>query len=124
MNARELPAGTFYIKKRRNRRKKNFLFRYFTNKALITFLVVFLLVLSFFFASKVFASENTPQRTKTVASVRIERGDSIWSIASSYYTTECGSMMDYVAEIQKSNRLRDDRIHAGAYIIVPYYTSD
>ncbi|MDE7298515.1 MAG: LysM peptidoglycan-binding domain-containing protein, partial [Lachnospiraceae bacterium] len=55
-------------------------------------------------------------------SVCIEPGDSLWSIAQEYYSAECGSFSDYVAEIKRSNGLKGDTIHTGAYLIVPYYT--
>ncbi|MBO4695731.1 MAG: LysM peptidoglycan-binding domain-containing protein [Lachnospiraceae bacterium] len=58
---------------------------------------------------------------KQCVSIEIEEGDTLWSIAKSYYVPECGSMNDYIAEIKKTNRLCTDDIHAGCYLIVPYY---
>ncbi len=60
-------------------------------------------------------------KTKTVTSVLIEEGDSLWSIASEYYSRECGDMKDYVDEIRDANHIFGDTINAGNYIIVPFY---
>lgn len=60
-------------------------------------------------------------KKKTVTSVYIDEGDSLWSIASEYYTSECGDMKDYIQEISNTNHLNGDTIHAGNYLIIPYY---
>ena len=58
-------------------------------------------------------------REKRVVSVMVEEDDSIWSIAKQYYTEECGSMKDYIAEIKKCNS-----IYAGYPLLVPVWASD
>lgn len=61
---------------------------------------------------------------KVVSSVYIEPEDTLWSIAQEYYTKECGSMQEYVQEIKDTNGLSGDGIHAGRYLVVPYYIID
>jgi len=56
-----------------------------------------------------------------VTSVYIEKGDSLWSIASKYYTSECGSMKTYIQEIYTTNNLTSESIHEGNYLLIPYY---
>jgi len=119
----ELQPGMFIAKRRKKNFRKLFLFRYFTDRALIFFLVVFLMILSLFFVTKVKAREKDAP-IKTVTSVCICPGDSLWSIAETFYTPECGDFLDYIAEIKRSNGLRNDDIHAGAYLIVPYFTNE
>lgn len=120
----ELQPGMFVVKKRKRNFRKLFLFRYFTDRALIFFLILFLAILSLFFVTRAMASEKDGVPVKTVTSVCIQPGDSIWSIAEDFYTPECGKFLDYVAEIKRSNGLRGDSIHVGAYIIVPYFTTE
>lgn len=119
----ELQPEMFVLRKRKRDFRRLFPFRYFTNRALILFVVVLFTVLSLFFVTRAMAADDQPACEKTVTSVYIQPGDSLWSIAQTYYTQECGDFLDYIEEIKRSNRLKDDTIHAGAYIIVPYYTT-
>lgn len=119
---RELQSGMYIVKRKRFNVKRTFLFRYFTNKALIILLVALVLIVSMLFAAQAFAAESEPSKVKTIASVRIQPGDSLWTIAEQYYSRECGNMQEYISEIKQSNGLHNDTIHAGAYIIVPYYS--
>lgn len=86
-------------------------------------LISTILILSLGFITTKVTAEKSIQRDKTVISVRIEKGDSLWSIASNYITDEYENINDYITEIKKSNGLVTDTIHEGRYIIVPYYTT-
>ena len=68
-------------------------------------------------------AKNTYRTEKRIASVKIQENDSLWSIASAYYTKECGSLRSYIAEIKRTNGLSDDVIYAESYLIIPYYVS-
>lgn len=57
-------------------------------------------------------------------SVQIEQGDSLWSIAEEYMNPEFASIPDYIREIKRVNHISSDQIHAGAYLVVPYYASE
>lgn len=78
--------------------------------------------------SRISASQARTQaaniREKHIVSVMVEEKDSIWSIAERYYTEECGSMKDYIAEIKKCNSITTDTIYAGYPLIVPVWASD
>ena len=51
--------------------------------------------------------------------VEIRDGDSLWSIAKTYYKPEYGSIPAMVEEIKECNSLKGDRIYAGSYLMVP-----
>ena len=55
------------------------------------------------------------------ASILIENGDSLWSIASRYASMTHMDVREYVEELKRINRLTTDRIHAGHYLMVVYY---
>lgn len=61
------------------------------------------------------------QGYKSYTSIEIQSGDSLWSIASEYMTEEYGSVQEYMKEIKSLNGLRSDEIHAGKFLVVPYY---
>lgn len=58
---------------------------------------------------------------KYYTDVRVERGDSLWSIAEQYITEEYKSMDSYIREIKKINHLGND-LQCGQIIVVPYYS--
>lgn len=55
------------------------------------------------------------------ASIRIENGDSLWSIAARYAKSSPMDVGEYVQELKRMNQLTDDTIHAGHYLTVVYY---
>lgn len=69
---------------------------------------------------EVSASEHGDRR-KVITSVEIMQGDTLWDIASEYYSDEFDNMNDYIKEIKKVNNMPTDKIVAGNYIIIPYY---
>lgn len=88
---------------------------------LIGVFAICIIVLSFCIISTKVTAENTTFREKLVTSVKIEKGDSLWSIASEYITDEYTDMNTYINEIKKSNGLISDIIHEDCYLIIPYY---
>lgn len=89
---------------------------------IIGFLIIIFLIISMNIITRTVTAASAVQtRNKTVTSVEIKKGDSLWSIASEYYTEECGDMKKYINEIKKSNGICSDLICYGENIIVPYY---
>jgi hypothetical protein len=59
---------------------------------------------------------------KCYASVRIERGDSLWSIASAYTDGSVKEIQNCIDEIRSINGIgKFETIKAGDYLAVPYY---
>lgn len=54
-------------------------------------------------------------------SIRIENGDSLWSIADRYAASSPMDTSEYVQELKRMNQLTDDTIHVGHYLTVVYY---
>jgi cell division protein YceG involved in septum cleavage len=84
-------------------------------------LFVFLLIFSAVFFSKTVTAQRSGDRFKLVTSVEIKKGDTLWSIATEYITDEYSNLNEYINEIKDTNGLVSDTIHAGNYILVPYY---
>lgn len=80
------------------------------------------ILFSIVFVTKTVTAKQNGFRIKRVASIEIQKGDTLWSIASDYITDEYEDVNEYIEEIKFSNGLTSDTIHAGNYIIVPYYT--
>lgn len=93
------------------------------NRRMATVIVLLLLAaaLVFFGSSMLGRAKGSSERTKKLASVYVENGDTIWDIATRYYTPECGDMKTYVREIESTNGLRSSKILYGYTLLVPYY---
>jgi LysM repeat protein len=99
--------------------------KFFVKCTVIAFLlgVFFTGSVSRLFAAPV-KSHAANVREKRVVSVMVEPKDTIWTIADTYYTEECGSLRDYIDEIKRCNSLDSDTIYAGYSLIVPVWVSD
>lgn len=70
------------------------------------------------------ADESAAQkdsRCKYYKSIVIEKGDTLWTIADQYISEEYSSKPDYIDEVKHMNNLVSDEIHAGNYLVIPYY---
>ena len=61
---------------------------------------------------------------KYYVSIRIESGDTLWTIADEYVDGFNLSKSDYISEVCQINEISENEIHAGDYIVVPYYSQD
>ena len=64
---------------------------------------------------------NDVQKELYYTSIEIQPGDTLWSIAEEYMCSEYDDVNDYIKDIKKVNGLHRDTIHAGNYLMVPYY---
>lgn len=97
--------------------------KYHFNRKAVGFLVIVmvLLYLITLIPSKIVYADQTTVSQKTFKSIEIKTGDTLWSIASEYYTEEYKSIRNYIEVIKDCNSLKSDTIHSGCYLIVPYY---
>ena len=73
----------------------------------------------------IFASSGDSRLyNKYYTSVRVEEGDTVWSIADRYITDSQVSKRAYVDEICRLNSLTDGNVRSGDYIVVSYYSQD
>ena len=88
----------------------------------ITFFVIFICVAGIL---KITAEgSNNPVNTQYL-SIQIEEGDTLWELAVEYNDESISnlSIKEYIEDIKSINNLvRDDKITAGNYVIVPIYT--
>jgi len=71
-------------------------------------------------------AQAAPSKTinKYYTSIQIESGDTLWEIADEYITDDYTNMNEYIREVCSINHISEDEIHAGQYIVVPYYAAD
>lgn len=107
--------------RRRNRRRRTVINNKLFRISFVAFLAVFISVAGIL--SITAHGSERPVR-KQYKSVQVEEGDTLWSIALEYNNTKLSkdSTSEYIDDILDINNLvRDDKITAGNYIIVPIY---
>lgn len=62
-----------------------------------------------------------PAKCKYYTSVRVMPGDTLWSLAGDY-SEGYDSREEYILEVIQINRLPEQNIRAGEYLILPYFT--
>lgn len=95
----------------------------YQRKLAICFAVLLILVnICGFMMTNAFADEAvSPALHPYYTSIRIEEGDSLWSIASRYSQKSPMNIGEYISELKRMNQLTSDTIHAGHYLTVVYY---
>ena len=70
------------------------------------------------------ASSNTDGVSyKYFTSIQVEAGDTLWSIAEEYADEDhYASNKEYINEVKMMNKLRNDEIVSGQYLVIPYYS--
>ncbi|MBO4373493.1 MAG: LysM peptidoglycan-binding domain-containing protein [Lachnospiraceae bacterium] len=85
---------------------------------------VITLIVTASISTRSFADEKTPAggRSKYYRSIEIKKGDTLYSIAASYISSEYSGTGEYIDEVVRLNSLDDiNSIHAGDHLIVPYF---
>ena len=89
-----------------------------------TLIAVFIGILTTGFLSRAQASSE-PVHYKYFRSIMVYSGDTLSAISSRYMDNHYTSVQDYIDEVCEMNHLQDaDDIHAGDYLIIPYYSTD
>lgn len=111
------------IRNNRIRRRRE-LRRHFLIFILTLILSVGISVTFFSFRTKAQSSDEEIQY-KYYKSIVVESGDTLWNLAEEYGVLKhYGSHQEYIDEVMQMNGLSDDKITAGQYIIIPYYSSE
>lgn len=69
-------------------------------------------------------SEDTEVSYKYFTSVQVKPGDTLLSIAKVYADEHYESVYAYMEEVCLTNHLLDEKICAGDYLVVPYYSTE
>ncbi len=70
------------------------------------------------------SSKDSLEYHKYYTSIKVESGDTLWTIADHYMTGCDMDKQSYIEEVCQLNGLTDGQIHSGDYLIVAYYSTD
>lgn len=119
---------TYYNRTDRTRAARKRLVQKQKCMLLFTAAVLLVLFLVFFGSSLLASAKNNTAASHTAhkyyTSIQLESGDSLWSIAEAHASLGYRSYQEYIDEVIQLNHLEDDSIHAGQYLMVPYFSYD
>lgn len=97
------------------------------NISLFICTICMIIILGITFGSFLSKAKNTDSEATTYkyfTSILVEPGDNLYSIASANILDSSQNIESYMNEVIHINALEDETIHAGQYIIVPYYSNE
>ena len=97
-------------------------------KNILLFVMTICFAISLSFSAGSFLSNakdySTPTEYKYYASIPVEEGDTLWSIAETHMGAHYDSVDDYIKELRQINSLSGEKITTGMYLVVPYYSTE
>lgn len=97
-------------------------------RSILAIVFIFLVAVGILLGTKMntFASSDKDIASyhKYYKSIQIESGDTLWTIADDNIAGFNIEKNDYIKEVCEINEISKDNIHAGDYIVVPYYSQD
>ena len=90
------------------------------NHIMLIMTITLIFILSIWGCIGIVKADNQVNYTKSFISVEIESGDTLTSIAREYAISET-EYEQYIEEVRNINSLKDDTIHAGCFLLIPYY---
>ena len=92
-------------------------------KYLIALVMIVMIMSCFFGKTLVMANEESDDTVynRYYTTIEVEKGDTLWSIAKTYYHHSGMSVREYVYELKLINGMVSDEIRAGNVISVEYY---
>ena len=100
-----------------NKRLNSSKFWSFSSAIVVT---VFLAILLACLSTKIKVNAAREQREKQISVICVKEGDTVWSIASEFYTDEYTDLNELVTEIMCCNGI-SEQIRIGQNIVVPHY---
>lgn len=90
----------------------------------ITVTILTVVIVMFFGGTHLIKNANASKivKSKKITSVQVEQGQTLWSIADKYADlSEYKDYNEFIDDVKNINGLSDNTIHAGGYLIVPYF---
>ncbi|MGN0382697.1 MAG: LysM peptidoglycan-binding domain-containing protein [Eubacterium sp.] len=105
----------------RNIERKNMRKKQLQRRITGFFLIILVAAAITITALSVIPAKGGTVNNKYYKSIKVESGDTLWTIADEYMTGGDCSRSEYIEEIKSMNGLTDETIHAGKYIVICYW---
>lgn len=94
-------------------------------KKYLIMLVVFVMVLSCFFGKTLVMANEEESSTvyeRYYTDIKVEKGDTLWSIAKTYNKNSGMEIREYIREVKQINQMVSDNINAGDSLTIVYFS--
>ena len=86
--------------------------------------IAIVIICSVFWSSIVTQAAPSKETYKYYTSIQIKSGDTLWEIAGKYMSNEYKDRKEYMKEVCSINHISENEIHAGQFLVVPYYSEE
>ncbi|MDR1766728.1 MAG: LysM peptidoglycan-binding domain-containing protein [Lachnospiraceae bacterium] len=86
--------------------------------------LAFMLAWGYFQAGAAASGTSSGERVRYYSQLRIEDGDTLWSLAVRYAGPGRQERKAYIEELKRMNGLASDTIHAGHYLVYYYFVDE
>lgn len=96
-------------------------------KKYLLVMAVFVMIMSCFFGKTLVmasAEGSEPAACRYYTNIEVKRGDSLWSIAETYYENSGMSIKEYIKELKAMNGMASDHIKAGDSLTIVYFADE
>ncbi len=84
--------------------------------------VLFVILSRVLITAEAVAPDETGEcQQKYYMSYEVQDGDTLWDLAGEYNDFSVQDSSTYIAEVRSMNHIDGDTIHAGDYIVLPYF---
>ena len=90
----------------------------------VCFTIAMVITCSVFLSSIVTQAAPSKETYKYYTSIQIKSGDTLWDISERYMTNEYKDRRAYMKEVCAINHISENEIHAGQFLVVPYYSEE
>lgn len=84
---------------------------------LITAAVLGIIIGSLLFNRQITQASSAYETVVQYQSIKVEEGDTLWDLAGEYGSYE--DRQSYIDEVIRLNHIKNETIHAGAYLVIP-----
>lgn len=100
--------------------KKAFSHSFVMVTAVVAAMILSVLLAAFSTSLKAKADTDSSRGEKTVSVICVKEGDTLWSIASDFYTEDYKDMYELIDEIKSCNG-SSDSVFIGQRLFIPHY---
>ena len=123
MSRREDMLRREYHQLKKQQRTKEIQYRVFGTFIFVAVIITIFSINSFMLKVNA-SSESETVKYKYYTSIRVDSGETLWSIAKKHSGEEFENLEVFIEEVKSINQLKNNKIYAGQELVIPYYSAE